>query len=239
MDGKGVTTARRISNRVLHVLVRFAPGATTLRPLLHKLRGVKFEGKAFIGDDVYIENEYPQRVVIGDGARITLRTTIIAHMRGPGKVIIGRNVYVGPCSFIGASSGRTVIIGEGSVLAAGSIVTKSVPAYTFVAGVPGKPKARVTVPLITGITPDQFRKGLSPLNGAGAAGRTTGPLCRAKKANCRMQCRKQDRARKRCPEGDIESTPQERYSAPPTALSGTRALDFYTSGSVSGAAVKE
>jgi acetyltransferase-like isoleucine patch superfamily enzyme len=130
MDMKGGTTARRISNRMLHVLARYAPGATTFRPLLHKLRGVKFEGKAFIGDDVYIENEYPQKVVIGDGARITLRTTIIAHMRGPGKVIIGRNVYVGPCSFIGASSGRTVVIGEGSVLAAGSIVTKSVPAYT-------------------------------------------------------------------------------------------------------------
>jgi len=41
-------------NRILHLLARFGPGATTLRPFLHKLRGVKIHGKVFIGDDVYL-----------------------------------------------------------------------------------------------------------------------------------------------------------------------------------------
>jgi hypothetical protein len=81
---------RRISNRILHLLARFSPGATTIRPFLHKLRGVKIRGKIFIGDDVYIENEYPECIEINDEAQIVLRTTIMAHFRGTGKVIIGK-----------------------------------------------------------------------------------------------------------------------------------------------------
>jgi acetyltransferase-like isoleucine patch superfamily enzyme len=153
----------RAVNRLLHLLTRVVPGARTVRPFLHRLRGVRIDGRVFIGDDVYIENEYPECVEINDDARIALRSTIIAHMRGPGRVIIGQKVYVGPHCFIGASSGQTIIIGEGSVLAAGCVVTKSVPPYTFVVGVPGRPKARVTVPLTAGISPEDFRKGLKPL----------------------------------------------------------------------------
>ncbi len=41
-------------NRILHLMARFGPGATTLRPFLHKLRGVKIHGKVFIGDKLLI-----------------------------------------------------------------------------------------------------------------------------------------------------------------------------------------
>jgi acetyltransferase-like isoleucine patch superfamily enzyme len=155
--------AHALSNRIFHLIARFAPGSRSLRPFLHKLRGVKINGEIFIGDEVYIENEYPELVEINDDARLTLRATIIAHMRGPGKVIICKKVYVGPHCFIGTSAGQTLTIGEGSVLAAASVITKSVPPYTFVTGVPGTAKARVTVPLSVGVSTEDFRKGLVPL----------------------------------------------------------------------------
>jgi hypothetical protein len=33
---------RRVSNRVLHLMARFLPGSKSLRPFLHRLRGVRW-----------------------------------------------------------------------------------------------------------------------------------------------------------------------------------------------------
>ena len=73
--------ARRVCNRLLHQLARSLPGASSLRPFLHRLRGVKIHGKVYIGDDVYLENEYPECIEIHDEVQIGLRTTVIAHTR--------------------------------------------------------------------------------------------------------------------------------------------------------------
>ena len=154
---------RRISNRLLHVLARFSPGATTLRPFLHRLRGVKIYGSVFIGDDVYIENEHPECVEIHDEAQIGLRSIIMAHFRGTGRVIVGEKVWTGPNCVIAASPGQVLTVGEGSVLAGGAVVTKDVPPFTFVGGVPAKPIARVTVPMTLSTSYEDFKKGLVPL----------------------------------------------------------------------------
>src|SRR2546425_3486004 len=86
---------RRVFNRVLHFLARHCPGSTGFRPLLHRLRGVKVGRNVFIGDDVYLENEYPEAVEIQDGVEISVRAIIIAHTRGAGKIIIEKDVYLG------------------------------------------------------------------------------------------------------------------------------------------------
>jgi len=153
---------RRAINRFLNIMVRFAPGSTTLRPALHKLRGVKIRGKVFIGDDVYIENEYPEAVEIDDGAQITLRTTIIAHTRGAGRVAIGKNVFIGASCVVTAPAGRTLRIGDNAVIAAGSVISADVPADTLIAGPRPKPVARVTVPLTMQTSYAEFVLGLRP-----------------------------------------------------------------------------
>lgn len=51
------------------------------------------------------------------------------------KVIVGNDVWMGHNVIIVGN----VTIGNGAVLAAGSVVTKDVPPYTIVAGVPAKP----------------------------------------------------------------------------------------------------
>lgn len=157
------STFRRVANRILHMLSRFLPGSMTVRPFLHRLRGVNIYGKIFIGDDVYIENEYPECVEIHDGAEICLRTTIIAHIRGPGKIVIGKKVFIGANCVITASPGRTLTIGEGSVLTASTTVTTSVPPYTLWGGEKSKPIAKVTVPFTPEVSYDTFVRALLPL----------------------------------------------------------------------------
>ena len=154
---------RRAMNRLLHLLVQFAPGATSFRPFLHKLRGVKIHGLVFIGDQVYLENEYPEMIELHDGVQIALRSIVMCHVRGTGKVIIESKVWIGANCVISAPVGRTLTIGEGSVVASSSVVTRDIPKFHFLGGSPAKPIARVTVPMTMTTPYDDFKNGLKPL----------------------------------------------------------------------------
>ena len=147
----------------MHQLARLLPGATSVRPFLHGLRGVKIHGTVFIGDDVYLENEYPERVEIHDGVQIGLRTTIIAHTRGPSRIVLERNVFIGASCVIAASPGKTLTIGEGAVVGVGSCVTGDIAPSTFYSGEKAKPIAKVTVPFTVKTSYEQFVRGLRPL----------------------------------------------------------------------------
>ena len=88
-------------------------------------------------------------VVIGDGTIFGPRCTIVTGNHGfiskstqyrtasipkQNGVVIGNNVWVGAgCTFL-----PSVQVGNGAVIGAGSVITKNVPAYTVVAGVPAK-----------------------------------------------------------------------------------------------------
>jgi acetyltransferase-like isoleucine patch superfamily enzyme len=157
---------RRIFNRILHLLARFSPGSTNLRPFLHRLRGVKIYGKVFIGDDVYLENEHPECVEIHDGAGIGLRSTIIAHSGGigeHGRIVIEKNAAIMSCCTIVCSAGQNLTIGEGSVLSAGSVVSNDVPPRTLCAGPRIRALATVTVPYTLDASHDDFVRGLRPI----------------------------------------------------------------------------
>ena len=160
----GKTLLRRIFNRILHLMARFLPGSTSLRPFLHRLRGVKIHGKIFIGDDVYLENEYPECVEIHEGAVIGIRCAIVAHTRGPGKIIIEKNVVIAVGCTIVCASGQSLTIGEGSVISAGSVVQNNIPPYTLCAGPRIKAVATVTVPFTLQTSYQDFVRGLRPLH---------------------------------------------------------------------------
>jgi len=57
------------------------------------------------------------------------------HSLVPGHIHIKRNAWIGA----GATILPGVIIGENSVVAAGAVVSKDVPAHTIVGGIPAKP----------------------------------------------------------------------------------------------------
>src|SRR5262249_43812597 len=97
---------------------------------------------------------------------IGLRTSILTHFYwGPrrdtsnGKVIIENNVFVGPhCVIL-----PNVKIGEGAVIAAGSVVSRSVPPHTYWAGPPAEGLAEVSVPLTAEHTFAEFLRGMKPI----------------------------------------------------------------------------
>lgn len=160
---------RRSSNRVLHLLARFLPGSQSLRPFLHRLRGVRVENRVFIGDDVYIDNEYPECVEIHENVSISMRAVIVAHTRGPGRIVLEKNCFVGPNAVVCCTGGRTLHIGEGAVVAAGCVVTHSVPARTMVTPAPSRPVARLKTPLTLNTSLAEFLAGMTPIKSAHGA----------------------------------------------------------------------
>ncbi|WP_431136490.1 acyltransferase [Psychroserpens mesophilus] len=109
------------------------------------------ESKIVFGDDISINNNFSitaeKSITIGDHTLIGYNCSISdsnfhdlnplnrlntdAH---PKAVIIGKNVFVGN----DVSILKGVTIGDNSVIAAGSIVTKSFPENVVIAGVPAK-----------------------------------------------------------------------------------------------------
>ena len=146
------------------MLARFLPGASSVRPFLHRLRGVRIHGKVFIGDDVYLENEHPECVEIHDEAIIGLRSTIVAHTRGAGEVIIERQAVLGAGCILICAVNQKLVIGQGAVIGAGSVVSRSVPARTLCSGPKAQVLAKVTVPLTMEANYDAFISGLRSLD---------------------------------------------------------------------------
>jgi len=160
-------------NRILQLMVRFAPGAKSLRVWMHRLRGVHVGAGVFIGTDALIETAQPHLVYIGDGAVIGIRTTIIAHGFGLEQAAQrkGRRhtVIIEDKAYIGASVTilPNVTIGRGAVVNAGSVVTRSVPPLTMVQGNPAVPVAKCGIPLSDGTPLKEFYRQIKPLGRKG------------------------------------------------------------------------
>lgn len=131
-------------NYVLHILARNMP-FNGMRVAMHRARGVHIGKGAQVGPLVSIDEVWPNYVYIGDYAGISNGTFIIAHSKPPefhknhmesfvAPLVIEKGVWIGACATILAG----VRIGEGSIVAAGAVVTKDVPPYTVVGGVPAK-----------------------------------------------------------------------------------------------------
>jgi acetyltransferase-like isoleucine patch superfamily enzyme len=156
--------------RVLQVLALHAPGATTVRPALHRLRGVTIGEGVSIGQDALLETAKPRRIVIKERASIGIRVTVIAHMHAyiegdttqdddRASVVIEEEAYVGPGCIILPN----VTIGRGAVVMAGSVVTRSVAPMTVVRGNPAEPIARCGIPMLLDTPMKEFYRHLRPL----------------------------------------------------------------------------
>ncbi len=107
--------------------------------------GTKFHGRK------NVDLTRPHLIKIGDNVTITDDVTILTHghdwsvlrnaYRDPmiigssGRVEIGNNVFVGTRAVIT----KGVVIGDNSIVAAGSVVTGDIPPFTVAAGVPARP----------------------------------------------------------------------------------------------------
>ena len=149
-----------VFNRLLQILARFSPAATTFRVWLHRRRGVRIGKEVWIGYDAIIETSYPHLVEIQDDAVIGIRTTIIAHFRELRGVVIEEGAFLGPGTIVMPN----VRVGRGAVVTAGSVFTNSVAPMTLVQGNPAKPVANLGVMLDLHTSLKQFLKSLKPLD---------------------------------------------------------------------------
>jgi acetyltransferase-like isoleucine patch superfamily enzyme len=116
------------------------------------MRGIPIGTGAFIGMDVVLETSFPSLISIGNDVVIGMRCTLIGHFEGdvaaygvPDRATLRLEdqVFLGP----GVIVMPNVTIGHGSVVAAGSVVTRSVPAQRLVQGNPARVIATCTKPL--------------------------------------------------------------------------------------------
>lgn len=118
----------------------------SLRVAMYRKAGVHIGNVAVFGSHVFI-GSYGD-VTIEDGVSIQFNTHISASYYNPqhqegkpdvGAVTVKRGTYVGMDAIIL----KGVTVGENSVVAAGSVVNRDVPANCMVAGVPAKVKKRL------------------------------------------------------------------------------------------------
>ncbi len=131
-----VPVAKALRNGALILAARHAPSLAFKR-LLYRLIGMQ------VGDDVSFAWQvtpdlfFPELICVGNNSIIGYNTTILAHEYllqewRVGPVHIGRNVTIGAnCTILPG-----VVIGDGSVVSAMSLVNKDVPPGATVGGVP-------------------------------------------------------------------------------------------------------
>jgi len=116
-----------------------------IRVFFYRLRGSKIEKHVAIAPLVFMEEGYPELITIRENTSIGPLTTIVTHhtifshskqtstpYNAP--VVIGKNCYIGSGVIILPG----VTIGDNSIIAAGSVVTKSIPNDSVAMGVPAK-----------------------------------------------------------------------------------------------------
>jgi acetyltransferase-like isoleucine patch superfamily enzyme len=149
---------RGLLNRILQELARILPGAQSVRVALHRARGVNIGRNVWIGYDVALETSRPFLITLEEGCVLSMRVTVLAHFKESTGVKIERDAFVGA----GALILPNVVIGQGAVVAAGSVVTRSVPPLTMVQGNPAVPVAKCGIPLGRNTTLKEFTRHLRP-----------------------------------------------------------------------------
>jgi acetyltransferase-like isoleucine patch superfamily enzyme len=135
---------RRTMDHFFQVISKVLP-YSGLRVVLHRWRGVKIGKKVHIGPMVTIDDVYPNFVVLEDGVSLAGQIFILTHNKPMdyhknlveaflSPVIIKKNAWIAISVVILPG----VTIGEGAIVASGSVVTRDVPPNTLVGGAPAK-----------------------------------------------------------------------------------------------------
>ncbi|WP_201333801.1 DapH/DapD/GlmU-related protein [Nitratiruptor sp. YY09-18] len=115
-----------------------------LRVILYKAIGYKIGKKVFIGMKCYLDDMDPSKIIIEDNVTISYGVYFACHgiNQKHTHILIKKGAYIGMRATI-ISGKNGIVIGENSIIGAGSLVNKSVEDNVLVAGVPIKKLKRV------------------------------------------------------------------------------------------------
>ena len=112
---------------------------------LQRAKGVRFvePSTVLINEDAYLDDLNPEGITTCRYVLITLGVTIRTHYLDTttkdrhfvaGKVVIDDDVFIGLNVFIV----KPVTVGRGAIVFAGTVVTKDIPPFSILGGVPAK-----------------------------------------------------------------------------------------------------
>lgn len=135
---------RRMRNYIGLLLAYISP-LNRIRVSLHRWRGVNIGKDVYIGMFCFFDNAYPEYIYIDDHASVNAGSMIISHFNLKSHF---SNIITPTAEPVLISEGailavRSIVlpgvtIGKYSIVSAGSVVNRSVPDKTLVAGNPAK-----------------------------------------------------------------------------------------------------
>jgi len=121
-----------------------------LRPAILRRIGCHVGKDVFIGSHVWIDSGHADMIVLEDHVHIAGECTLLCHQRNLSNYYIGddyaklgyiiEKIHLKKGCLIGQKSMIMpgVTVGEGTIIGAGSLVTKDIPAWTIATGCPAK-----------------------------------------------------------------------------------------------------
>lgn len=141
--------------RSLSILARITfPAQVTTA--LHRMRGMHIGKGSKISRTVIVDDSRPDLITIGENVWVTAGCQLLCHQRDLDCYSIGKPVMDCPLKYapitikdgahigIGSIILPGVTIGKGTVIGAGSVVTRDIPDYCVAVGVPAKVIRRMT-----------------------------------------------------------------------------------------------
>lgn len=136
-----------------------------VRKWLQRKRGVKIGKNVHWGTHVVVDYPYPNYVVVEDGASISGNDYLLAHCKPlpyhegcsesyVAPVIVHKNAWIA----VNVTILPGVEIGEGAIVSAGSVVSKSIPPFTVANGNPAKVVADIAELVRKNYAPDDFER---------------------------------------------------------------------------------
>ncbi|WP_048748378.1 DapH/DapD/GlmU-related protein [Paenibacillus sp. P22] len=130
-----VSRFKAVRNFAAIQISRYCPSLPVKNWIYRRILGMRVGKTTSFALMVMVDVFFPERITVGDNCIIGYNTTILTHEYliheyRLGDVVIGSNVMIGANTTILPG----VTIGDGAVVAAGSLVHRDVPAGAFVGG---------------------------------------------------------------------------------------------------------
>lgn len=114
---------------------------SNLRVALYRMIGFKIGNNVFIGMKCYMDDVAIKNTIIEENVTISYGCYFACHGKGQGhtNIHVKKGTYIGMrCNLLSGKEG--IVIGEGAIVGAGSLVNKTIPDGARAMGVPVKIK---------------------------------------------------------------------------------------------------